>query len=155
MQKFQSLEDAVHLAEFAHRHQRDKAGLSYIEHPKRVLAAVQAAGARPYVQIAAILHDVVEDTPITETMLLELGFSEAAVQLVSLVTRRKAEPDNVEAELERYYSGIRDNADALLIKLCDINDNLQAWRLSYLPDKTQKRLQEKYAKAKRMLGVTE
>ena len=141
MQKFGSLEDAIALAEFAHRNQRDKAGLAYIEHPKRVLAAVQATGARPYVQIAAVLHDVIEDTPFTAEMLLEMGFSEAAVQLIVLLTRS----DDVTPE--DYYARIKFNADARIIKRADINDNLQEWRLSYLTDATQKRLRAKYAAA--------
>lgn len=87
MQKFKSLSDAIALAEFAHRNQLDKAGLAYIEHPKRVLAKVQAQGALPFVQIAAVFHDITEDTAFTPQMLLDLGFSEAAVRLVRLLDR--------------------------------------------------------------------
>lgn len=52
-----------------------------------------------------------------------------------------------------YYSQIRLNPGAVMVKLADINDNLQEWRLSYLPDATQARLRVKYAKAKTLLGV--
>lgn len=48
MQKFNTLSDAIALAEFAHRNQHDKAGMPYIEHPRRVMEAVQAQGAMPY-----------------------------------------------------------------------------------------------------------
>src|SRR5689334_13349784 len=82
-----TLADCVRLAEFAHFHQTDKSGAAYIDHPKRVLANVQAQGAPPYVQMAAILHDVTEDTAFTPQMLLDLGVPEAAVNLVRLLDR--------------------------------------------------------------------
>lgn len=141
MQKFDSLTDAIALAEFAHRNQLDKAGLPYIDHPKRVLQKVQAQGALPYVQIAAILHDVTEDTTFTSQMLLELGFSEAAVRLVILLDRTGEDPDD-------YYMNIRDDPGARLVKLADIEDNLSPWRLSYLSPSTQRRLRRKYHHAK-------
>ncbi len=48
-----TLQDAIDLATFAHRHQRDKAGEPYINHPLRVLESVKAQGAQAYVQMAA------------------------------------------------------------------------------------------------------
>jgi len=87
MQKFKTLSDVIALAEFAHRNQVDKAGLPYIEHPRRVLAKVQAQGALPYVQMAAILHDVTEDTAFTPEILLTLGVPESAVEIVRLLDR--------------------------------------------------------------------
>lgn len=145
---FKTLDDAVALAEFAHRHQFDKAGMKYIDHPKRVLAAVQAQGAQPYVQVAAVLHDVVEDTPFTAQMLLDLGFSEAAVQLVVLLTRTTDVPPN------EYYARIRLNQDARMIKLADIGDNTQQWRLAYLTESTQLRLLDKYKRAETLLTAS-
>jgi (p)ppGpp synthase/HD superfamily hydrolase len=147
MQKFQTLQDAIALAEFAHRNQQDKAGMPYIDHPKRVLATVQAMGGKPYVQMAAVLHDVVEDTVITLDMLEALGFSPAVVLLVDLLTRR----DTVDSDL--YYAQIRENPDAVLIKAADIRDNTAPWRLSYLPEETQARLAKKYARALDSIGA--
>lgn len=176
MMKFNTLSDAIALAEFAHRNQKDKAGLDYIDHPKRVLAKVQAQGAMPYVQIAAILHDVTEDTTYTPKMLLDLGFSEAAVQIVELVDRHfsygrfitENEGRDVggwhkngnrwyialgpEGENEFYYKNIKDHPGALMVKLADIEDNLSPWRLNYLTQETQQRLIKKYFLAQEMLG---
>lgn len=148
METFKTLPDAIALAEFAHRNQLDKAGLPYIDHPRRVLANVQAQGGGPFVQIAAILHDVVEDTPFTLQMLLDLGFSPAAVNLVDLVTRKGDETPEV------YYAKIAENADAVMIKVADIRDNTAPWRLSYLPEATQDRLKKKYAKALDAIGAS-
>lgn len=167
MQTFKTLADVVALAEFAHRNQTDKAGMPYIEHPRRVMQAVQAQGAFPYVQMAAILHDVTEDTAFTPQMLLDLGVPEAAVEIVRLCDRDysmsiysglndfRPNTEFIKAEVDSfYYSNIRKNPGAVQVKLADIHDNTQAWRLSYLPEATQKRLIEKYDKAKRLLGVT-
>lgn len=175
MQKFRTLADAVALAEFAHRNQVDKAGLPYIEHPRRVMQSVQAQGGLPYEQMAAILHDITEDTAFTPDMLLTLGVPEGAVAIISLLDRGysrlrfqnnfghpsdysqwawyKEEDEVKEATETYYYEQIRLNPSATRVKLADINDNLQEWRLSYLPEATQARLREKYAKAKRLLGV--
>lgn len=157
METFKTLTDAIALAEFAHRNQLDKAGLPYIDHPRRVLAGVQAKGCRPYVQIAAILHDVTEDTAFSIQMLRDLGFSPAAVDLVRLVdkytyfvpkeggkTLNKDKTALGFIDLEAYYAGIRENPDAADIKEEDVGDNTQRWRLSYLPQQTQDRLLRKY-----------
>ena len=168
MQKFKSLADAVRIAEVGHFHQVDKAGLPYIDHPKRVLSTVQAMGAMPYVQIAAVLHDIPEDTSFSHDILLALGFSEAVVKLTKLLDRNYSEqrflddyPEHLgldesdkykELRDNYYYNGIALNPDAKMIKIADIRDNLAPWRLNYLDEETQDRLKAKYAKALKHLG---
>lgn len=162
MQKFKTLADAIALAEFAHRNQTDKAGLPYIDHPRRVMETVKSQGALPYVQQAAILHDVTEDTAFTTDMLLALGFSEATVNVIRLVDRdasaakwdgliRTQEfltPEEIKnAKDHFYYKEISRDPGAVQVKKADIADNLSPWRLSYLSDDTQTRLKGKYAKA--------
>lgn len=177
-----TLQDCIDLATFAHRHQYDKAGEPYINHPKRVLAGVQAQGAPAYVQMAAVLHDVTEDTPFTCSMLIALGVPEAAISIVRLLDRDASEqtfyrwefvnkntlakstgepkPYNFEIHTNEYkdardafyYTNIRANPGALIVKKADIGDNLQPWRLEYLPVETQQRLRAKYAKALELLN---
>jgi len=165
MQKYKTMVDVIALAEFAHRNQVDRAGLPYIEHPRRVMENVRAQGALPYVQMAAILHDVTEDTAFTPEMLLELGVPEAAVNIVRLVDRNLSYEDWKVLDAEwgdhesfpdpetYYYDRIRENHEACQVKLADISDNLQPWRLSYLSVETQARLKAKYAKAQSILGA--
>lgn len=143
---YQTLDDAIRLAEFAHRHQFDLSGFNYVEHPKRVLAAVQAQGAPPYVQMAAVLHDVAEDTPFSPEILLTLGFSEAVVVLVRQLSRRWYGKPKHKTD-EEYYQIISANPFAKMIKLADIADNTLEWRLSYLEPETQERLRNKYRNA--------
>lgn len=172
-----NLTDCIALAEFAHRNQIDKAGMPYIEHPKRVMQNVQAQGAIPYVQMAAVLHDVTEDTPFTPDMLKDLGVPEAAVNIVRLLDRNLSKtiyqncgdhqqyeingemksiyyPDseNYMTQDEYYYACIKNNPGALQVKLADIGDNMQPWRLAYLPPETQNRLRAKYTAAINMLN---
>lgn len=170
-----TLADCVRLAEFAHFHQTDKAGAPYIDHPKRVLANVQAQGAQPYVQMAAILHDVTEDTAFTPQMLLDLGVPEAAVEIVKLLDRgfSAAKYNNLKAGCsyndrqtwtnemwdawrlpvdEFYYYQIRQNIGATIVKNSDIGDNRQPWRLVYLSAEQQAKLDTKYNKALALLN---
>ena len=142
---YNTLADVISLAEFAHRKQVDKAGMPYIEHPKRVMKSMQAQGALPYIQMAAVLHDVIEDTPFTAEMLVDLGVPVPAVEIVTLLTRTK------DVSPEDYYLKIRQNEAARMVKLADIDDNTQNWRLGYLPWETQKRLSVKYDKARKIL----
>lgn len=165
MQTFKTLPDAIALAIFAHRNQQDKAGLPYIEHPLRVLETVKAMGGQPFVQMAAVLHDVTEDTAFTPRMLTDLGFSEAVVNLVKLLDRNLSEqmwrgvafeqslPFTKEEADDYYYANINADPNARMIKIADIRDNTAPWRLSYLSDETQTRLTAKYAKALGALGV--
>lgn len=69
------LVQAIALAVEAHKNQLDKAGMPYILHPLRVMLAVAEYNPKVMgtpteynedVMIAAILHDVVEDTPVTD-----------------------------------------------------------------------------------------
>jgi (p)ppGpp synthase/HD superfamily hydrolase len=171
MQKYTSLDDMIELARFAHRNQRDKAGMPYFEHPYRVMQAVQQQGGLPYMQMGAILHDVSEDTAFSTDVLRTLGVPDAALEIVRLLDRSASETvyrnrlragmlvtmplmeaDTYHADRDEfYYTHIKNNPGALMVKLADIHDNTQEWRLSYLPKETQDRLRKKYDKAKAIL----
>lgn len=142
------VDDAIQLATFAHRHQRDKIGEEYIGHCLRVFAHVQARAESDIdLQVAAILHDVVEDTPFTFEMLLALGVSEDSCELIRLVTRSE------DVAKDDYYLGIHAAGPrAQLLKLGDIKDNTQEWRLAKLPPNTQDRLRKKYARASSIIN---
>lgn len=166
IQSYSTLDDAIALAEFAHRNQKDQAGEPYIRHPMRVLRALQEQGARSYEQIAGVLHDVTEDTRYSPAMLLELGVLPAAVDIIKLVDRHYSkyqwahdsailyQEHGVHMAMsadEYYYYHIRQNPGALKLKLCDIGDNSLPWRVVYLPPAKQKHLGEKYTLALKLL----
>jgi guanosine-3',5'-bis(diphosphate) 3'-pyrophosphohydrolase len=84
------LERALRLAAGAHHQQTRKAsGLPYITHPVAVAMLLQQHGFTDDETLAAaLLHDVVEDTPVTlEDLAGE--FPSAVVQLVGHLTERK------------------------------------------------------------------
>ena len=82
-----TFEDALALAALAHKGQYDLAGAPYICHPMRVALAQTDERAR----IVAILHDVVEDTPITYEDLAEAGFGAEIIAAVEALTKRPGE----------------------------------------------------------------
>ncbi len=115
-----TLQDAIDLATFAHRHQYDKAGEPYIKHPLRVLENVKAQGARSFVQIAAVLHDVTEDTPFTPEMLLAFGVPEASVEIVKLVDRGQSKFEYAvlkERQEQLHFSWKKDFTDPELSRM--------------------------------------
>ena len=135
-----TLEDAIALAATAHRGQVDKSGQPYILHPIRVMMRCQTEPQR----IAAILHDVVEDTGRTFDDLRELGYPEDIIKALDCLTKRDGEP--YEAFVERAAS----DPIARVVKLADIEDNLDLRRLPGISDKDVERI-GRYVRAWRRL----
>ncbi len=125
-----TLEDAIALAVEAHRGQRDKAGQTYILHPLRVMMRLETEAE----QMAAILHDVVEDTPYTLERLRELGYPEEVLGALDCLTKREGE--SYEAFIER----VRPHPLARRVKLADLEDNMDVRRLPSVGPKETERL---------------
>lgn len=116
------LETAIALACRVHAGQRDKAGRAYVLHPLRLMLRFED----PEAQMAAVLHDVVEDGDVKLEDLRILGIPESVVQAVDCLSRREGE--TYEAFIER----IRPSALARRVKREDIRDNLDVTRLPEL-----------------------
>ena len=138
-----TIEDAIRIASEAHRGQTDKSGFPYIFHPLRVMEAVNGR----HQKMAAVLHDVVEDTDITLDRLREAGVPARVCGALEVLTKRASESHDT--YLLRIVES--NNPIALAVKWADIMDNSDPRRLQYLPPETQMRMSEKYARAKRML----
>src|SRR5689334_9766992 len=110
------LETCIAIAVNAHRGQRDKAGNAYILHPLRVMASVRANGGSIEQQAAAVLHDAIEDTPVTLESLECDGVPGEVRNLVAALTKRDGESHD--AYLERVLSV----PGAALIKQTDVLD---------------------------------
>ncbi len=132
------LEKAIEIAVEAHRGQIDKAGKIYILHPMRVMLR----GKNETEQIVGILHDVVEDTPITIEMLRKEGFSETVLAALECVTKQKNE------SYGHFIERILQNPLATQVKLYDIEDNMNRERIPYPTTKDEARFAkyEKYHK---------
>jgi (p)ppGpp synthase/HD superfamily hydrolase len=142
------LRDAELVARAAHAGQTDKAGSDYVaSHVADVAARVAHLG--PVVEAVAWLHDVLEDTLVTEDELRML-FPEEIVAAVLALTKRTGEaPDG-------YYARVRANALARVVKVYgDVPSNTNPERLALLDPQTRKRLERKYAHALSVLQEDE
>lgn len=133
------LERAIELAVNAHAGQTDKAGATYIRHPLRVMRQMET----PQERVVAVLHDVIEDTEYTPTM-IEDEFGEEIRDAVEALTKRDGE--SYSDFIERAAA----NDLARKVKIADIEDNMDLTRLSEVSEKTVER-QVKYHKARQQL----
>lgn len=124
-----TLERALTIAATVHEGQKERNGAPYILHPIRVMLAVST----PTEQIAAVLHDVVEDTAVTLAQLRDEGFPAEVLEAVELLTHDAAEP---------YLDYVRragTHAVARAVKMADLRDNLDASRLPNVTDRDRER----------------
>ena len=131
------LEKAIALAAMGHEGQMDKGGQPYILHPIRVMLQCETTEQK----IVAMLHDLLEDTDITEEELRQAGFAENVVEAVLLLTKKEGE------DYTAYIERICQNPLAARVKLADLMDNMDLNRLPGLTQKDFQRL-EKYLRAK-------
>lgn len=94
--------------------------------------------------LAALLHDVVEDSYYTLNDLHDQGIPLEALEVIQLLTKR--ESDDYKAFIQR----LSDNPIARKIKLLDIRDNMNVSRLTTITEVDRFRLQ-KYIDATRYL----
>jgi hypothetical protein len=109
-----NLQQAIDLATRAHQGQADKVtGVPYITHPLRVMDAVGGTAAK----MVGVLHDVLEDTPVTAADLRAAGFSEQVVAGVLAVTRLESE------SYAQFVVRCKGDALGRQVKLADLKDN--------------------------------
>jgi (p)ppGpp synthase/HD superfamily hydrolase len=133
-----------------HAGQLDKAGEEYIGHPLRVRAKVARtaplAGVDPRrAQLAALLHDVVEDTDVTLGDLAARGYSPAVVAAVDALSKRPGEP------AEAYLARVAADPVAVVVKHADMDDNGDPARLRRLPAADADRLAARYVARRALL----
>lgn len=134
------IEEAIRIAVEAHRGQKDRAGAPYILHPLRMMFRLQTDAER----MAAVLHDVVEDTPWTLDDLRGRGFPEEVVAAVDHLTRRDGE--SYEAFVERAAL----HPVARRVKVADLEDNMDVRRTGTVTEGDVERL-TRYHRAWRRL----
>lgn len=137
------IERAIAIALTAHSGQVDKAGAPYILHPLRLMVQMDTEDE----QLAALLHDVVEDSDLTLDDLRDEGLPESVLAALALLTHQAGE------DYEDYVRRIADNPLARKVKLADLADNM---RLDRIPNPTPKDLErlEKYRGAQALLLET-
>lgn len=125
----EKIERAYRLAEKMHSEQRRVSGVPYILHPTSVACIVADLGLDTDSIVAALLHDVVEDTPVTLEEVEEM-FGKEVAYLVNGVTkigkiaytnREERQAENVRKMLIAMADDIR----VILIKLADRLHNMR------------------------------
>ena len=120
----------------AHKDQKDKTGLPYVFHPFHLAEQMNSEQE----VCAALLHDVVEDTPITFEDLYRMGISKDVIDILKLLTHSNGE------DYFDYVERIKTDLCAVNVKLADLKHNSD---LSRFETPTQRDIDraEKYKKA--------
>ena len=134
------LDKAAQLCVNKHAGQRDKMGCAYFQHPMRVAMRCSTNEQK----IVALLHDIIEDTDITALDLLKKGFPLFIVKAILSVTKQPDENYDEFVERASY------NSIGRVVKLHDLEDNLDVLRLNELDERMIQRY-NMYLKARRYL----
>lgn len=123
----------------------DKGGHPYVEHCYRVAGRLSDAPDDDV--LAALLHDVVEDTTVSLEDLRAQGYSERTLWLVDKLTRRPEDGTYMD-----WIRSLAETGDAGLIriKLADNLDNSDPARIAALPP-DQRDIVRRYERARRIL----
>lgn len=127
------------LASYAHSGQKDKGGNDYILHPVEVASHLESEEAKT----TALLHDILEDTFVTEETLRNL-FGDKITDAVVTLTHKQGE------SYEEYIEKIRMNPLSTEVKLQDLKHNMNLNRIEHISEKDLIRV-EKYRKAEKRL----
>ena len=111
-------EKALSFATQKHKGQYRVGGAEYITHPMAVAEIVREKGKNIDCQIAALFHDLLEDTDATESEILAYG-NEGILKAVKLLTKQKG------YDMAEYVAGIRQNEMAFAVKAADRLHNLR------------------------------
>lgn len=132
---------AMNIAYNAHKDKYDKGGVPYIIHPFCVAEKMKDEKTT----VAALLHDVVEDTKLTFNDLIKEGIPEDIIEALMYLTR------NENDDYMEYICKIKCNNIACAVKKEDIIHNSDITRLNNISEKDIKRI-EKYKKALEFLS---
>ena len=133
MSSNKQLELALEIAMLAHKGVERRNGDPYIFHALRV------ANNSTYIQTktqkaAAILHDVIEDTPFTREFLAEQGINKTVLDVLAYLTH-----DKNEVAYDDYIDNICQSVDAMLVKLSDLTDNLDQGTIPKITERDRER----------------
>jgi GTP diphosphokinase / guanosine-3',5'-bis(diphosphate) 3'-diphosphatase len=159
----EQIKKAYHLAEKAHAGQMLPSGLPYLSHCVAVAVILAELSVPPDLIIAGLLHDVVEDTPITLEE-VQKEFNKEVAGLVDGVTKlthlpkllrgdqpvsksletketlphRKIREEDIAEALRKTFLAMSDDIRVVLVKLADRLHSMRT--LSHFDQATQKRI---------------
>ena len=127
-----------------HENQKRKSGQPFIIHPLRVASYICRAGLDAPTVVAALLHDIIEDTSITHDDIHERYGSWYADIVTGLTKIKKPDSakilsaDNLDATYQRMLKTMVQDVRALFIKLFDRLDNMRD--MDAMPRNKQRRI---------------
>ena len=153
------LKQAYQVARDAHEGQMRTSGEPYITHPVAVARILADMRLDHETLMAALLHDTIEDTPVTKEELAEL-FSESIAELVEGVSKldKLKFRDKKEAQAENFRKmmmAMTQDIRVILIKLADRTHNMRTLG-ALRPDKRRRIARETleiYAPIANRLGI--
>ena len=137
--KYTGLDAAIALAASKFVNKFDKSGEPYILHCLQVMQNVKKYNDIE-LEIAAVLHDIVEDTDISFDDLEERGYSPRVIKIIKHVTRED------EISYDDEIARICNDQDSIKVKMADLEHNSSILRLKGIRQKDLERIQ-KYHKA--------
>lgn len=155
------VQQAYEMAAAAHAPQRRKSGEPYITHPLAVATIVASLGLDVITICAALLHDAVEDTPLTLGE-IEAAFGADCAAIVDGVTKLdRLRFDSKEAQqaatFRKMLVAMAKDVRVLLIKLCDRMHNMRtiAGMPAWKQERTARETLDVYAPLAHRLGIQE
>ena len=133
----EKVKKAALIAYNAHKDQSDKGGYPYIMHPIHIAEQIETEDET----IAALLHDVIEDTDIGFDYLKKEGFSDTVINCLKILTK-----DPNEDYMDYIRKIKKTGGIALKIKKADMAHNMIAERISKKIQSDESRM-EKYRAA--------
>ena len=112
MDDSECLKLALEFAKAKHKGQKRIGGEDYITHPIAVCEIIKSQGFDESYQIAALFHDLLEDTDATGEEILKYGSPEI-LESVKLLTKEKG------YVMSEYISAIKKNPIAFAVKAAD------------------------------------
>jgi len=138
-----NLEQAISIASLAHAGQLDKGGEPYILHPLRVMMKLKDEKQR----IVAVLHDVIEDTKVTDMNLIIQGLDIDLLNVILTLTRNKNE------SYDEYVDRISKDEFAIQVKLADLEDNMDMSRIKSPKGKDYERVDKYYEAREKLMNA--
>ncbi|MEG2675570.1 MAG: bifunctional (p)ppGpp synthetase/guanosine-3',5'-bis(diphosphate) 3'-pyrophosphohydrolase, partial [Clostridia bacterium] len=139
---YERIEKAYYFAMRAHEGQKRQSGEDYFIHPSAVAEILVDLGLDTDTIIAALLHDVIEDTKRSAED-LEMAFGHEVVMLVNGVTKLnklnfKSKEEEQAENLRRMFLAMSNDIRVIIIKLADRLHNMRT--LSYKTEESQIRI---------------